>query len=149
MCFGAAAPALWLSLPEAERSARGELTSDQCVLDGKHFFVLGRILLPVIDGPGPFIWLAWVSLSEKNFIRASELWHNEDRESEPPYFGWLQSALPYEPTTLSLKTTLQTMPVGERPTITLESSDHPLSLEQRRGITMARVQQIAETALHG
>jgi len=149
MCFGPSAPALWLSLPEAERNTRGELSSDQCVLDGEHFFVLGRILLPVIDGPGPFVWLAWVSLSQKNFLRASELWHTRGRESEQPYFGWLQSALPYEPTTLSLKTTLQTMPLGERPIINLEPSDHPLSLEQQRGITMARVQKIAEAALHG
>jgi hypothetical protein len=149
MCFGAAAPALWLSLSDAERKARGELTSDQCVLDGRYFFVLGRILLPVIDGPGPFIWLAWVSLSENNFRRACELWNTIGREAEPPYFGWLQSALPYEPTTLSLKTSVLTMPVGERPTITLEPTDHPLSLEQQHGITMARVQKIAEAALHG
>ena len=149
MCFGAAAPALWHSLPETERNTRAELTSDQCVVDGKHFFILGRILLPVVDGPGPFIWLAWVSLSEKNFLRACELWHSERRESEPPYFGWLQSALPYEPTTLSLKTIVQTMPVGERPTISLEPTDHPLTIEQQNGITMARVQQIAEAALHG
>jgi hypothetical protein len=149
MCFGASAPALWFSLPESGRDARAELTSDQCVIDGKHFFVLGRILVPIIDGPGPFIWLAWVSLSEKNFLRARELWHSKGREQEPPYFGWLQSALPYEPTTLSLKTNVHTMPVGERPTITLEPTDHPLSLEQRYGITVARVQQIAEAALHG
>lgn len=149
MCFGANAPALWYSLPEAERNTRAELTSDQCVVDGKHFFVLGRILLPVIDGPGPFTWLAWVSLSEANFLRANELWLSEGRESEPPYFGWLQSALPYEPTTLSLKTIVQTMPVGERPTITLKATDHPLCLEQQHGITFARVQQIAEAALHG
>lgn len=54
----------------------------------------------------------------------------------------------YEPTTLNLKTNLQTMPVGERPTITLEATDHPLSLEQLHGVKMARVQQIAEAALH-
>ncbi|MFZ2266291.1 MAG: DUF2199 domain-containing protein [Azonexus sp.] len=149
MCFGAAAPALWLALPEAERKARGELTSDQCVLDGKHFFVLGRILLPVIDGPGPFTWLAWVSLSENSFLRTCELWESEGRESEPACFGWLQSALPYAPSTLSMKTSVQTMPVGERPIITLEATEHPLSLEQQQGITMARVQQIAEAALHG
>ncbi|NBW78583.1 MAG: DUF2199 domain-containing protein [Betaproteobacteria bacterium] len=104
MCFGTNAPALWLSMSEEERTSRGELTSDQCVVDDKHFFVLGRILLPVVDGPGPFAWLAWVSLSEKNFLRYCELWESEGREVEPPYFGWLQSALPYEPTTLSLKT---------------------------------------------
>lgn len=84
----------------------------------------------------------------KSILRACELWRSEGREDEPPYFGWLQSALPYEPTTLSLKTHLQTMPVGERPVIALEATDHPLSLEQRHGITMARVQQLAEAVLH-
>ncbi len=64
-----------------ERNSRGELTSDRCVLDDKHFFILGRILLPVIDGPGPFAWLAWVSLSEKNFLGACEIWHSEGRET--------------------------------------------------------------------
>ena len=149
MCFGPSAPDLWFSIPEAEREGRSELSSDQCVIDDKHFFVLGRILIPVIDGPSPFIWLAWVSLSETNFLRTCELWESEGRESEPPYFGWLQSALPYEPTTLSLKTQLHTMPLGERPSIVLERTNHPLSVEQDLGITMARVQEIVEAALHG
>ena len=149
MCFGPAAPALWYSLPEAERNIRAELSSDQCVVDGEHFFVLGRILLPVIDDSSPFIWLAWVSLSEENFVRSCDLWHTEGREKEPPYFGWLQSDLPaYERTTLNLKATLQTMLVGERPSITLDATDHPLALEQQNGITLARVQKIAEAALH-
>ncbi len=149
MCFGPSAPELWFSTPASERHARGELSSDQCVIDGKHFFVLGRIVIPVIDGPDPFVWLAWVSLSETNFLRTCDLWETEGREAEPPYFGWLQSALPYEPGTLNLKTHLQTMPLGERPNIVLEPTDHPLSVEQRSGITLARVQQIAEAALHG
>src|SRR5262245_24156216 len=75
MCFGQPAPALWLQMSEAERAKRGELSSDQCVVDNEHYFVLGRILLPVVDGPEPFCWLAWVSLSERNFLRTSELWH--------------------------------------------------------------------------
>jgi hypothetical protein len=33
--------------------------------------------------------------------------------------------------------------------VTLEASDHPLSIEQRDGITMARVREIVEAALHG
>ena len=74
---------------------------------------------------------------------------NRRRRERSPYFGWLQSALPYEPTTLYLKTSVHTIPVGERPDIVLEPSDHPLSVEQRHGITMARVQQIAEACLHG
>ncbi|OGA58835.1 MAG: hypothetical protein A2710_01305 [Burkholderiales bacterium RIFCSPHIGHO2_01_FULL_64_960] len=149
MCLGPSAPDLWYSIPEGERSERGELTSDQCVIDGQHFFVLGRIVIPVVDGPEPFVWLAWVSLSEANFLRTCELWESEGRESEPPYFGWLQNSLPYEPTTLNLKTHVQTMPVGERPNIVLELTIHPLSIEQHSGISLARVQQIVESALHG
>lgn len=149
MCLGTEAPAPWLSIPESERKSRGDLSSDQCVIDNEYFFVLGRILLPITDGPEPFVWLAWVSLSEKNFLRASELWDVEGREKEAAYFGWLQSALPYEPPTLSLKTMVHTQPVGERPIIELEPTDHPLATEQREGITMARVQEIVEAALHG
>lgn len=129
MCFGQPAPALWLQMSEAEREKRGELSSDQCVVDDQHYFVLGRIILPVVDGLEPFCWLAWVSLSEKNFLRVSDLWHTEGRESEPPYFGWLQSALPYNPSTLNLKTQIHTRPVGERPLIELELTEHPLSIE--------------------
>lgn len=149
MCFGPGAPMPWFSMPEKERGMRAELSSDQCVIDGEHFFVLGRILLPVIEGPEPFVWLAWVSLSEENFHRASGLWNTAGREAEPPYFGWLQSSLPYQPSTLNLKTMVHTMPVGQRPVIELEPTDHPLSLEQRNGIPMARVQQIVEAILHG
>lgn len=64
--------------------------------------------------------LAWVALSEKNFLRARDVW--------------------------SRNASAQTMPVGERPTMTLEPTDHPLSLEQH-GITMVRGQQLAEAAL--
>lgn len=150
MCLGAPVPELWHSIPEVERADRVHLSSDQCVIDGRHFFILGRILLPVIGGDDSFVWLAWVSLSEANFVRSGELWESEGREVEPPYFGWLQSALPgYTPGTLSLKANVQTMPLGQRPLITLERTDHPLAVEQREGITMVRVQQIAEAALHG
>lgn len=149
MCLGPAAPALWESLAESERGENSELSSDQCVIQGKYFFVRGQLLLPVLDGPDPFVWLVWVSLSENSFARVCELWEQPGRENEPPYFGWFQSALPYVPTTLNLKTSVQTSFVGERPIVTLEPTDHPLSIEQRHGITMARVQQIVETALHG
>ncbi|MNZ16093.1 hypothetical protein D3C78_330590 [compost metagenome] len=149
MCFGPSAPDLWYSIPETERDERGELSSDQCVIDGEHFFVLGRILIPVTDGVGPFAWLAWISLSESNFLRMCELWERDGREAEPPYCGWLQSDLPYEPSTLGLEIQVQTMPLGERPLILFDHTVHPLSVEQYTGITMARVQSIVEAALHG
>ena len=53
MCFGPSAPALWFTIPEADLPARGELTSDQCVIDEKYFFILGRIVLLTF---GFFVW---------------------------------------------------------------------------------------------
>lgn len=64
-------------------------------------------------------------------------------------FGWLSTALPIYPLeTLSLPTLVHTRPVGLRPLVELEPSDHPLAIEQRNGITRARVQELAEAILH-
>jgi hypothetical protein len=125
------------------------LSSDQCVIQGQAFFVRGLIEIPVTDLDEVFSWGVWVSLSHEKFARAAELWETPGRESEPPYFGWLSTDLPiYSPSTINLKTNLHTRPVGQRPLIELEPTDHPLAVEQRSGITMARVQQIAEALLH-
>ncbi|TXG86390.1 MAG: DUF2199 domain-containing protein [Thermomicrobiales bacterium] len=148
LVLGAPAPAAYEAIPSAEREQRASLSSDQCVIDDKHFFILGRLELPVTDGPHPFTWLTWVSLSEKNFLRASELWRTAGRESEEPYFARVQSALPYPGGTLSLQASVHTQPVGQRPLVLLLEADHPLYREQQHGITMARVQQIVESALH-
>jgi hypothetical protein len=63
--------------------------------------------------------------------------------------GWLMANLScYEPSTLNLATVVHTRPVGLRPLVELEPTDHPLAVEQREGITLARVQEIAEQNLH-
>jgi hypothetical protein len=149
MSLGSPAPAAWFEVPEGDRPTRTALSSDQCIIDNTHFFLLARLELPVVDASESFFWLIWVSVSEANFNRANDLWHTEGREGEPPYFVWVQSALPYPGGTLSLKGELRTQPVGQRPLVYLEPTEHQLSLEQREGITMARVQQIIEGALHG
>lgn len=149
MCLGSSAPAPWLLIPDEERRLRARLSSDQCIIDDEHHFILGRIVIPVIDASEPFVWLAWVSLSKNSFTRVCELWNAKGRETEPPYFGWLQSALPYPVSTLSLKTSLQTMPYGDRPLITIEPESHQIADEQQLGITLERVREIAEVALHG
>jgi hypothetical protein len=89
-----------------------------------------------------------VSLSPTNYQRLMELWYQPGRESEPPYFGWLQAQLPLYPPTLNLKTMVHTQPVSMRPLVELEPTDHPLAVEQHQGITMKRVQEIAELVLH-
>ena len=97
-----------------------------------------------------FSWGVWVSLSRENFSRAADLWDTPGRESEKPYFGWLTTELPiYSPSTINLKTHVHTRPIGERPLVELEPTEHPLAVEQRTGITRDRVREIAEALLHG
>ena len=148
MSFGADAPYWYDVVAPEERDHRAELSSDQCVIDGEHYFVRGSLEIPVVDGNESFSWGVWVSLSQKNFERMSELWKSSGRENEPPYFGWLSTALPCYLDTLSLKTHVHSRPVGLRPLIELEPTEHPLAVEQRNGITMARVQEIVECVLH-
>jgi hypothetical protein len=147
--YGAAAPIYWFGIPANERKERCVLSSDQCILDEEHFFIVGNLEIPVIGSEEMFSWDVWVSLSAKNFARACDIWEQPGRESEPPYFGWLSTALPYDPETVNLKTMVHTREVGRRPWIELEPTDHPLAVEQREGITWERVQQIAELVLHG
>ncbi|MDQ0798312.1 hypothetical protein QFZ58_006800 [Streptomyces sp. B1I3] len=147
MNYTAEAPAVWESaFADADDCL---LSSDQCVIRAQHYFVKGLIEIPVIDSDEVFSWGVWVSLSRENFSRAADLWESPSRESEKPYFGWLTTDLPvYPATTLNLKTYVHTRPVGERPFVELEPTDHPLAVEQRTGITLDRVREIAAAVLH-
>ncbi|MGW2050268.1 DUF2199 domain-containing protein [Streptomyces sp. NPDC001858] len=147
MNYSTAAPYAW---DESFASAPDcLLSSDQCVIKAQHYFVKGLIEIPVIGSDAVFSWGVWVSLSRDNFARSAELWDSPEREAEEPYFGWLSTELAlYTPSTVNLKTHVHTRPVGERPLIELEPTDHPLAVEQRTGITPDRIRKIAEAVLH-
>ncbi|MFD5438033.1 DUF2199 domain-containing protein [Kitasatospora sp. NPDC127067] len=148
LSYGAPAPVGWK--PRYSRRRDSELTADQCVVKGRHFYVHGLIEIPVRDSGDTFSWGVWVSLSEQNFARTHDLWDDPVREQEPPYFGWLSTELPvYPDSTLLLKTHVHTRAVGRRPLIELEPTDHPLAVEQRDGITTGRVREFADLLLRG
>jgi len=149
MSYGTDAPAYWDPSFAGDESSM--LDQEQCIIKAEHFFLRGRLVIPVTDAPPgtEFDWGVWVSLSRENFARALSLWTTPGREQEPPCFGWLSTELPvYQPSTLLLKTHIHTRAVGKRPLVDLEPTGHPLAVEQRTGITLARVQEIAETLLH-
>ncbi len=146
--YGADYPDVYYELPEAERERRCEYAPELCMIDQEHFFLRARIVIPVVDADRPFVWGVWVSQSQENFVRAVENWETPGREQAEPTFGWLCTRLPLYPDTLHLKTEVQMRPVGERPVVVLEPTDHPLAVEQREGITRARVREIAEALLH-
>jgi hypothetical protein len=147
MGYSTMAPDVWE--PRFENDPDSMLSSDQCVIRGRHFFIRGLIEIPVIGSEDVFSWGVWVSLSKDNFARALEVWNTEGRETEKPYFGWLSTELAlYSESTTDLKTNAHTRPVGTRPFIELEPTDHPLAVEQRNGITHDRVREIATAVLH-
>jgi hypothetical protein len=151
MCFGADAPEQWSALSDAERS-ESELATSACVIhtkDESAFFVRGHIEIPVVGLTDPFVWGVWVSLSEKNFERTIDLWETEGRETEPPYFGWLCTRLPVYPDTLLLKSSVLTQPVGDVPIVRLVDHEHPLAIDQRDAVPIAKVVSWAEQLLHG
>jgi hypothetical protein len=135
-------------VPVAEQSERVKWSPEQCVIDRKTFYIRGRIPVPVHGLEEPFIWGVWVELSPKTFLRVDEMWNVEGRESEPVFTGYLNSEIAVYGSTYNLIVDVKTRPVGERPQFFVQDSEHPLAVEQRKGISMERVQEIAEAMLH-
>ena len=59
-----------------------------------------------------------------------------------------ESSWRYPSTTVTLKTHVHTRPPGERPLVELEPTGHPRAVEQRTGITLSWIREIAELQLH-
>ena len=142
LSFGFDAPDPWFALSEADRQSRAEISSDGCVIDGRAFFIRGCLPLPIVNSDDIFVWNVWVSLSEKSFARVGELWDVAQRAQKPPLSGWLSNHIPVYPPAL-LAATVHLRDDGLRPSIMLQEADHPLWREQRDGITLDRVAEIA------
>jgi hypothetical protein len=146
--WGFKAPIYWDQTPEVERAKRGFLNSDFCEIDHRDFFVRGVIAIPILDRKEQFMWGVWVTLSKPPFDRMISLWNDPEIVNEPRYFGWLSNRIPIYPDTINLKTNIFSKNVKHRPYIELEPTDHPLSIEQRNGITWNRVEEISALILH-
>ena len=136
------APSYYYGVPLADRDTRSRLTSDVCIIDDIYFFVRGCLELPVLGEADPFVWGVWVSLSKESFRQYTDHFDDAKQSHIGPFFAWLASELPLYPSTQLLKTLLHLRDDGIRPRIELESTDHPLSVEQRTGITVDRVAEI-------
>lgn len=142
------APMSWEQLSWFDR--RGStLGEETCVIKRQHFFVRGHIEIPVKGRKTPFVWNVWSSLSAESFQAMLERWTSPDRASDPPYLGWLSNDLSaVYPSTLNLKLSVRTRDLGQRPSFELEPTDHPLAIEQGRGISVERVREINSRLLH-
>jgi hypothetical protein len=135
------APAYWE--PDMTGRPGCRLTSDLCEIEGRDFFVRAVLRLPVLDAEQDFEWGVWVSQSERNFRRLQRPWNVVRQHRIEPTFGYVSNDLPgYGETTLEVTSMLHHQRRGWRPLVELEATDHPLAVEQREGITSARVHEL-------
>jgi len=134
-----------VDIPAEEWELRVQLTSDTCIVDDKSFCIRGIIEIPIHDYSRPFGFDVWVSQKRENFYQYLD---NFESEKVGPFFGWLCTRLSYYPIdTLHLKTTVHFRGKGLRPFIELEPTDHPLSLDQRNGISLEKALEIVHHSL--
>jgi hypothetical protein len=133
------------AVSEAERES-ADLQPDFCAI-GQHFFIRGMIEIPLQGSDEPFGWGVWCSLSAASMEKVQSVWEDDDRDRHGPFFGWLNTSLPLYPPTAILKTHVHLRAPPFIPVIEIEPSDHPLSIEQRAGMTMERAVEIAEALL--
>ncbi len=139
-------PDHYAQLSGEERKRLGSAHSDFCQVRDD-YFIRTLLEIPIIGVSNPFLWGVWISVSKVNFFH---YWDSFDEPTETQsYFGWLSNQLPWYPDALHLQAIATTRLDGNRPTIELEESDHPLALDFHRGISIQRAQEVAEIALHG
>jgi hypothetical protein len=116
------------------------------------YFVRGMIEIPILDGTTEdeiyFGIGAWTSLSKDHFEWYSDNWEADREAQGDAWFGWLSNTVPVYPETLNLKSNVLLRGEKLRPLIALQPGEHPLSIDQHEGITLARARELATRWLH-
>ena len=147
MSYSVKMPLAMTVVPDEELATRAVFTTNKCVIDRRQFYLRGRIPVPVIGEALLFIWVVWAQVGEPDFIREDDL-RKRGPETEQPYRGWLNTPIPLYTKTMSLELLVRTPGKGQLPFFELIDTAHPLAIEQRKGIAMQRVVEIAEAFIH-
>uniref|UniRef100_UPI00403F0EBC DUF2199 domain-containing protein n=1 Tax=Asticcacaulis sp. DW145 TaxID=3095608 RepID=UPI00403F0EBC len=92
--------------------------------------------------------LIFSSLSEENLNLRPDRWSDPDRGDDPPSFGWPCGPVrPYEPAP-DRPLLVQDRERGMVPLFMVTQMDHPLAIDQRKGITRAQWHRMARSLLH-
>lgn len=141
MDIAAPSPDCWrggAAQPNHELRLDGDfLSEDFCVVDGQHYFVRVVLRLPIRGGGGKSCGFGvWSSLSRQNFERYVDTFDDGAQGGLGPWFGWLANRLGGFDDTLNLPCRVCPQPDQMRPLLEPEASDHPLSVAQRKGVTL-------------
>jgi hypothetical protein len=144
LSFAADFPDAYANLTKEERDTRAIVATDQCIIDQEQFYIRGCIELPIRDTDGVFLWGVWARVHEKDYDEIEENWETNLKEEKiGPYKGRLANSLSIYSETLNLKLEIEIKPVGTRPVFFLEEPEHPMALEQEKGLTMQQAEEYA------
>jgi hypothetical protein len=147
--FAADFPDMYANLSREEQESRAVVSSDQCIIEEKWFFLRGCLEIPIIGQSEPFLWGVWASIHEEVFDEISDSWELQGRENtKGPFKGRLANAIQDYSETLNLKLKIVIQPAGTRPLFYIEESDHPLVQEQKHGISYQLAMDRASIYLH-
>lgn len=152
-------PAFAHDVPEEEREGRILIASDLCRIrarlnedsDDDIFAIRVNLEIPIHHSPDPFLWGVWVTQSKESFFRYLETY--DDDQSGEASFGWLPVTMAhyreFDATNFrgSLACDVNWGPRGQRPTILLHESDHPLFVDQANGIGWDKAIKIAQECM--
>lgn len=136
-----AAPDYWSGLSPAQR-AKGQITADDCIVDGQHFI---RCTLPVaIKGETePFTFGIWAWTTPANYQKFAAAFRDQDQSKVGALAAKLANNLPEEfQGALGLRCMLWPQDKRQRPIVQLEPTDHPLSNAQRDGLSFERIHRL-------
>ena len=132
-------PDAYLNSSEEEQEREFDKSDDLCIWDSEHFFVRCVLPIPVRGLDRYFGYGVWSSLSKEKFELYREHWDHPASDGVGPWFGWFSNRLKAYPETLNLKCRVHPQDGGQRPLLELQPGDHPLTLDQRQGITVERL----------
>lgn len=123
------------------------LSEDFCVIGGDSFFVRCVVEIAVQGVAEKFGYGAWSSLSRANFERYADGFDAGTYAGMGPWTSWFSNQLEPFGETLRQPAWIHLQLDRQRPTVTLDDPDHPLSIAQEQGITPEQLMEIY--AMHG
>lgn len=144
--IGFKVPWYYETLPDRHR-IDVHIDADFCRIESD-FFIRGSLEIPITGLQGNFSYGVWISVSEKNYHLYRAVFDSDSPTSQR-YVGYISNRIDGYPDTLKLIGAAHLRGNGLRPLIELQPTDHPLSLEQRQGISFERAVEIVTPYMHG
>ena len=130
-----------------ELEQRTRRTDDQFFLDEERFWLKGLLELPVLDAEQPLLFGVWVEV-ERDVLTAIERAWDTDELVRSRFEGTFDTIVwPYK-NALGLLVGLDYHSREQRPRVVVLDAAHELGREQRDGITLERVRELAARIEH-